>query len=78
MLFIDYNILYFIDEKCLMLYYLLVECICFVFEIISGNWCYDVVFCCVKIEFLYLLDVRKEVMCEEMDEFENYCLVYGV
>ena len=27
---------------------------------------------------LYPLDVRKEAMREEMDEFENYCLAYGV
>ena len=56
----------------------LVECIRSALEIISGNWRYDAVFRCVKTELLYPLDVRKETMREEMDEFENYCLAYGV
>ncbi|EJQ42259.1 ATP-dependent helicase/deoxyribonuclease subunit B [Bacillus cereus BAG5X1-1] len=77
-LFTDYNIPHFIDEKRPMSHHPLVECIRSALEIISGNWRYDAVFRCVKTELLYPLDVRKEAMREEMDEFENYCLAYGV
>ncbi|HDR4449776.1 TPA: helicase-exonuclease AddAB subunit AddB [Bacillus cereus] len=77
-LFTDYNIPHFIDEKRPMSHHPLVECIRSALEIISGNWRYDAVFRCVKTELLYPLDVRKETMREEMDEFENYCLAYGV
>ncbi|MDM5187447.1 helicase-exonuclease AddAB subunit AddB [Bacillus sp. DX4.1] len=77
-LFTDYNIPHFIDEKRPMSHHPLIECIRSALETINGNWRYDAVFRCVKTELLYPLDVRKEMMREEMDEFENYCLAYGV
>ncbi|MDZ5607085.1 helicase-exonuclease AddAB subunit AddB [Bacillus pseudomycoides] len=77
-LFTDYDIPHFIDEKRPMSHHPLIECIRSALEIISGNWRYDAIFRCIKTELLYPLDVRKESMREEMDEFENYCLAYGV
>lgn len=77
-LFTDYDIPHFIDEKRPMSHHPLIECIRSALEVISGNWRYDAVFRCIKTELLYPLDVKKEAMREEMDEFENYCLAYGV
>ncbi|PEK72288.1 helicase-exonuclease AddAB subunit AddB [Bacillus pseudomycoides] len=77
-LFTDYDIPHFIDEKRPMSHHPLIECIRSALEVISGNWRYDAIFRCIKTELLYPLDVRKESMREEMDEFENYCLAYGV
>lgn len=77
-LFTDYDIPHFIDEKHPMSHHPLIECIRSALEVISGNWRYDAIFRCIKTELLYPLDVRKESMREEMDEFENYCLAYGV
>ncbi|MGF9965120.1 helicase-exonuclease AddAB subunit AddB [Bacillus rhizoplanae] len=77
-LFIDYNIPFFIDEKRPMLHHPLIELIRSALEAISGNWRYDAVFRCVKTELLYPLDVNKARIRDEMDEFENYCLAYGV
>lgn len=77
-LFVDYNIPHFIDQKRSMSHHPLIECIRSALEVISGNWRYDAVFRCVKTELLYPLDTQKGQIREEMDEFENYCLAYGV
>ncbi|WP_028402539.1 helicase-exonuclease AddAB subunit AddB [Ectobacillus panaciterrae] len=77
-MFQDYKIPHFIDEKRPMLHHPLVELIRSALEVINGNWRYDAVFRCIKTELLYPLDTNKEKLREEMDEFENYCLAYGI
>ncbi|MFX3622452.1 MAG: helicase-exonuclease AddAB subunit AddB [Ectobacillus sp.] len=76
--FQDYEIPYFIDQKRPMLHHPLIELIRSALEVISGNWRYDAVFRCVKTELLYPPKANKEQLREEMDEFENYCLAYGI
>jgi ATP-dependent helicase/nuclease subunit B len=77
-IFQDYEIPHFIDEKRPMLHHPLVELIRSALEVVSGNWRYDAVFRCIKTELLYPLEANKEKLREEMDEFENYCLSYGI
>ncbi|MFD3447295.1 helicase-exonuclease AddAB subunit AddB [Microbacteriaceae bacterium 4G12] len=76
--FYDYQIPYFIDEKRSMLHHPLVELIRSALEVVGGNWRYDAVFRCIKTELLYPLGSNVEKLREEMDEFENYCLAYGI
>lgn len=77
-MFQDYNIPYFIDKKRSMLHHPLIELIRSVFDVINGNWRYDAIFRCVKTELLYPLHFDTETIRQEIDEFENYCLAYGV
>ncbi|WP_416828697.1 helicase-exonuclease AddAB subunit AddB [Ectobacillus polymachus] len=77
-MFQDYNIPYFIDKKRSMLHHPLIELIRSSFDVIRGNWRYDAVFRCVKTELLYPLRSHTEKLREDMDEFENYCLSYGI
>lgn len=76
--FVDYEIFYFIDGKVFMLNYLLIEFIWLSIDVLKGNWCYEVVFCCVKIELLFLFNELKIKVREQVDQFENYCIVYGI
>lgn len=77
-IFPDYNIPYFVDEKRSMLHHPLIELIRSALEVITGNWRYDAIFRCVKTELLYPLGAEKDKLREDMDEFENYCLSYGI
>ncbi|GAA3329926.1 hypothetical protein GCM10020331_080390 [Ectobacillus funiculus] len=61
-----------------MLHHPLIELIRSALEVITGNWRYDAIFRCVKTELLYPLGEEKNKLREDMDEFENYCLSYGI
>ncbi|MCP8968239.1 helicase-exonuclease AddAB subunit AddB [Ectobacillus ponti] len=77
-IFPDYDIPFFIDEKRPMVHHPLVEFIRSALEVVNGNWRYDAIFRCVKTELLYPLQGDRQKLREEMDQFENYCLAYGV
>jgi ATP-dependent helicase/nuclease subunit B len=82
--FADYGIPYFMDQKRSVLNHPLVELIRSALETVNRNWPYETVFRCVKTEFfLPLQDEGAEgadnvVGRGELDEFENYVLMYGI
>ncbi|WP_062352148.1 helicase-exonuclease AddAB subunit AddB [Bacillus kwashiorkori] len=76
--FTDFQIPYFIDQKRSMLNHPLIELIRSTFEIITGFWRYEPVFRAVKTELLYPLNENPITMREKMDQFENYCIAYGI
>ncbi|MED4403120.1 helicase-exonuclease AddAB subunit AddB [Metabacillus fastidiosus] len=76
--FKDYEIPFFIDQKRSMLNHPLIELIRSSLEVINGNWQYESVFRCIKTELLFSMDANKKVLREEMDQFENYVLSYGI
>lgn len=76
--FKDYEIPFFIDQKRSMLNHPLIELIRSSLEVINGNWQYESVFRCIKTELLFPIDANKKVLREEMDQFENYVLSYGI
>lgn len=76
--FADYEIPYFIDGKASMLNHPLVEFIRSSLDVIKGNWRYEAVFRCVKTELLFPLDRPKNIIREQVDQLENYCIAYGI
>jgi ATP-dependent helicase/nuclease subunit B len=76
--FRDYEIPFFIDQKRSMLNHPLVEFIRSTLEIINGHWRHEAVFRAVKTELLFPFEMKKQVMREDMDLLENYCLSYGI
>lgn len=77
-IFEDYQIPVFLDRKRSMLNHPLIELIRSVLDVVQGNWRYEPIFRCVKTDLLYPIDRNREKMREEMDQFENYILAYGI
>lgn len=83
--FADYGIPYFMDQKRSVLNHPLVELIRSALESVNRNWPYEAVFRCVKTELLLPSEGNggegggsAAVTREDLDEFENYVLMYGI
>ncbi len=76
--FKDYEIPYFIDQKKAMFHHPLVELIRSSLEVARGSWRYETIFRAVKTDLLFPVKVNYQKLREEMDVFENYVLAYGI
>lgn len=76
--FADYGIPYFMDQKRSVLNHPLVELIRSALETVNRNWPYESVFRCVKTEFFLRQEEEGGISRSDLDEFENYVLMYGI
>ncbi|CAM4519682.1 ATP-dependent helicase/nuclease subunit B [Paenibacillus endophyticus] len=76
LVFADYGIPYFVDQKEKALHHPLVEFIRSALETVLFGWRYDAVFRCVKTEMLFPLD--DSLPREWFDMLENYALAAGI
>lgn len=76
--FEDYQIPLFLDEKRSMLNHPLIELIRSSLDVIQGGWRYEPIFRCVKTDLLFPFDSNRDRFREDMDQFENYVLAYGI
>lgn len=76
LVFNEYRIPYFVDQKEKALHHPLVEFIRSALETVLYGWQYDAVFRCVKTEMLFPAD--GSLPREWFDQLENYCLAAGI
>lgn len=76
--FEDYHIPLFLDQKRSMLNHPLIEFIRSSLDVIQGGWRYEPIFRCVKTDVLFPFDSNRDRIREDMDQFENYVLAYGI
>lgn len=76
LVFADYGIPYFIDQKEKAVHHPLVEFIRSALETVLFGWRYDAVFRCVKTEMLFPMD--GSLLREWFDLLENYALAAGI
>lgn len=76
--FEDYHIPVFLDQKRSMLNHPLIELIRSSLDVIHGQWRYEPIFRCIKTDLLNPYDSNKDRIQEDMDQFENYVLAYGI
>jgi len=76
LIFADYGIPFFIDQKKKAMNHPLVEFIRSALEVVLKGWHYDAVFRCVKTEMLFGVD--NQVPREWFDRLENYVLAAGI
>ncbi|MEF2247265.1 helicase-exonuclease AddAB subunit AddB [Paenibacillus sp. IITD108] len=76
LIFTDYNIPFFIDQKEKAFHHPLVEFISSALETVSYGWQHDAVFRCIKTELLFPLD--SSLPREWYDLLENYVLARGI
>ncbi|WP_138753334.1 helicase-exonuclease AddAB subunit AddB [Paenibacillus sinopodophylli] len=76
LVFADYGIPYFVDQKEKALHHPLVEFIRSALETVLFGWRYDAVFRCIKTEMLFPLD--GSLPREWFDLLENYALAAGI
>ncbi len=76
--FEDYHIPLFLDQKRSMLNHPLIEFIRSSLDVIQGGWRYEPIFRCVKTDLLFPFKSNRERIREDMDQFENYVLAYGI
>ncbi|NSL53044.1 helicase-exonuclease AddAB subunit AddB [Calidifontibacillus erzurumensis] len=77
-IFEDYQIPVFLDEKRSMLNHPLIEFIRSSLDVIHGGWRYEAIFRCIKTDLMFPFGSNIEQFREEMDQFENYVLAYGI
>ncbi|MCR2803189.1 helicase-exonuclease AddAB subunit AddB [Paenibacillus soyae] len=75
-IFSDYQIPYFVDQKSKALHHPLVEFIRSALETVLHGWRYDAVFRCIKTEMLFPAD--GSLPREWFDRLENYSLAAGI
>lgn len=76
--FEDYHIPLFLDQKRSMLNHPLIEFIRSALDVIQGGWRYEPIFRCVKTDLLFPFKSNRDRIREDMDQFENYVLAYGI
>jgi ATP-dependent helicase/nuclease subunit B len=76
LVFADYNIPFFVDQKEKAVHHPLVEFIRSSLETVLFGWRYDAVFRCVKTEMLFPMD--GSLLREWFDLLENYALAAGI
>lgn len=76
LVFADYGIPYFVDQKEKAVHHPLVEFIRSALETVLFGWRYDAVFRCVKTEMLFPMD--GSLLREWFDLLENYALAAGI
>ncbi|MFD0586728.1 helicase-exonuclease AddAB subunit AddB [Paenibacillus sp. GCM10027627] len=76
LVFHDYGIPYFVDQKEKALHHPLVEFIRSALETVLHGWRYDAVFRCIKTEMLFPLD--GSIPRDWFDRLENYALAAGI
>ncbi|MHA6483719.1 helicase-exonuclease AddAB subunit AddB [Paenibacillus sp. strain BS8-2] len=76
LVFADYEIPYFVDQKEKALHHPLVEFIRSALETVLHGWRYDAVFRCLKTEMLFPVD--RSIPREWFDRLENYALAAGI
>ncbi|NPC92125.1 helicase-exonuclease AddAB subunit AddB [Bacillus sp. WMMC1349] len=76
--FKDYELAFFIDGKEPMQNHPLIELIRSTLDVIKGNWGYEAVFRCIKTELLFPHDEPKNLVREQVDQLENYCIAHGI
>lgn len=76
--FKDYQIPLFLDQKRSMLNHPLIELIRSSLDVIQGGWRYEPIFRCIKTDFLFPSEGNRDRIREDMDQFENYVLAYGI
>ncbi|WP_102347413.1 helicase-exonuclease AddAB subunit AddB [Bacillus sp. Marseille-P3661] len=76
--FDDFDIPLFLDQKRSMLNHPLIELIRSCLDVVQGQWRYEPIFRCIKTDLLYPLESQRDKLREEMDQFENYVLAYGI
>ncbi|WP_424766710.1 helicase-exonuclease AddAB subunit AddB [Paenibacillus sp. sgz302251] len=76
LVFHDYGIPYFVDQKEKAVHHPLVEFIRSALETVLFGWRYDAVFRCVKTEMLFPMD--DSLPREWFDKLENYALAAGI
>ncbi|WP_017754537.1 helicase-exonuclease AddAB subunit AddB [Calidifontibacillus oryziterrae] len=76
--FEDYHIPLYLDQKRSMLNHPLIELIRSTLDVVQSNWRYEPIFRCVKTDLLYPFEWNPGQIREEMDQFENYVLAYGI
>ncbi|WEG11961.1 helicase-exonuclease AddAB subunit AddB [Pullulanibacillus sp. KACC 23026] len=77
-IFADYKIPIFTDQKRSMHHHPLIEFIRSSLEAILQNWRYEPVFRALKTDFLFPRGEELQLMREQLDQLENYCLAYGI
>lgn len=77
-IFTDYNIPFFSDQKRTMHHHPLIELIRSSLETLVQNWRYEPVFRALKTDLLFPTGEHKEIMREQVDQLENYCVAYGI
>ncbi len=81
MVFRDYSIPFFLDQKKTILHHPLVEFIRSALEVINGNWRPDAIFRCIKSGFLYPVgadDTQIRRWRNRAAKLENYVLAFGI
>lgn len=76
LVFADYGIPFFVDQKQKALHHPLVEFIRSALETVLFGWRYDAVFRCIKTELLFPID--GSLPREWFDQLENYALAAGI
>lgn len=78
MVFSDFEIPVFIDEKKPMLNHPLIEMIYSLFELVESNWRYEDMFRLLKTGFIPATDEEYPLTDDAIDRLENYSLEYGI